>query len=107
MQYLQNPNLLPDHNEYFADDIDDDPLSSNTKEGFLKTATTLINRLFQEDDCSEVKSREENNQIELAKDNQKDDRLFECLQYTLNISRISQSPIPTLCLQIEADSNIR
>ena len=53
MRHLQNPNLLTDH-EYFACDINDIPLSSNAKEGFLKIATTSINRMFQEDDSSEV-----------------------------------------------------
>ena len=53
---------------------------SNTKEDFLKTATILINRLFHEEDSSEVKIRESNNQIELANDNQKDNSLFEKFQ---------------------------
>ena len=59
MRYLQNPNSLTDHGEYHADDIDVIPLSSNTKEGFLKTATILICRLFCEDDSNEAESQDE------------------------------------------------
>ena len=56
MRYLQNPKSLIDHVEYYTDDIDDIPLSSNTKESFLETATTLICRLFYEDDSNEEES---------------------------------------------------
>ena len=44
MRYLQNPNTFSknDTNDIF----DDEPLSSTTKERFLKTATTLISNLF-------------------------------------------------------------
>ena len=44
MHYLQNPNTFSqnDTNDIF----DDKPLSSTTKESFLKTATTLISSLL-------------------------------------------------------------
>ena len=60
MRYLQNPKSLTDHDEYYTDDIDDIPLSSNTKKSFLETATTLIRRLFYEDDSNEEESQDEN-----------------------------------------------
>ena len=85
MCYLQKPNSLTDLCEYYADDIDDIPLSSNTKEGFLKTATTLICRLFCEDDSNEAESQDEieSEALELDNDpnnNQIDENLFERLQ---------------------------
>ena len=43
IRYLQNPNLSI-HDEHYADDIS--LLGSNTKDGFLKTATTLFCRLL-------------------------------------------------------------
>ena len=74
MRYLQHPNSLTDQEEYFAHDIDDVSLSSNTK-GFVKT---LI-RLFGEDESNEAKTKDEKNQIELANNNQKNS-IFERLQ---------------------------
>ena len=44
MRYLQNPNAFSQHDT--NDIFDDEPLSSTTKESFLKTATTLISSLF-------------------------------------------------------------
>ena len=43
IRYLQNPNVSI-HDEHYADDIS--LLGSNTKDGFIKTATNLFFRLF-------------------------------------------------------------
>jgi len=67
----------------YADDIDDLPLSSNIKESFLKTATTLICRLFCEDDSNEEESQDESEANELDNNptnNQNDENLFKRLQ---------------------------
>ena len=73
MRYVQNSNLLTDHDKYLANDINDGLLNSITKEGFLKTATTLINHLFWQDDSDKAKWQDENNQIPLANNNQNDE----------------------------------
>ena len=75
MRYVQNSNLLTDHDEYLADDINDGLLNSITKEGFLKTAITLINYLFWQDDSDKAKWQDKNNQIPLANNNQNNDSL--------------------------------
>ena len=74
---------MTDHDEYYADDIDDIPSSTNTKESFLKTATTLICCLFCEDDSNEEESQNESEANEFDNNptnNQNDEKLFERLQ---------------------------
>ena len=66
--YLQNPDLSI-HDEHYADDIS--LLGSNTKDGFVKTATTLFCRLFWENDSNEGKGQDENEDIELANNTNK------------------------------------
>ena len=53
MHYLQNSNLLI-HGQHYADDIS--LLGSNTKDGFVKTATTIFCCFFLENDSNEGKS---------------------------------------------------
>ena len=68
IRYLQNPNLSI-HDEHYAHKI---TLSdSNTKDGFVKTATTLFCRLFWENDNNEGKGQNENENIELANNTNK------------------------------------
>ena len=96
MRYLQNPKSLTDHDEYYTDDIDDIPLSSNTKESFLETATTLIRRLFYEDDSNEEESQDENEANELDNNptnNQNDENLFERLQAHIAHYSTQSTPI--------------
>ena len=96
MRYLQNPKSLTDHDEYYTDDSDDIPLSSNTKESFLETATTLIRRLFYEDDSNEKESQDENEANELDNNptnNQNDENLFERLQAHIDHYSIQSTPI--------------
>ena len=72
--YLENSNLSI-HDEHYANDIS---LSgSNTKDGFVKTATTLFCRLFWENDRNEGKGQDENKNIELANNTNKNEH--ECL----------------------------
>ena len=63
IRYLQNPNLSI-HDEHYANDIS--LLGSNTKDGFVKTATTSFCRLFWENDSNEEKAQDENEVVELA-----------------------------------------
>ena len=110
MRYLQNPNSLTDHGEYHADDIDDIPLSSNTKEGFLKTATILICRLFREDDSNETESQDEieSEAIELDNDpnnNQSDENLLERLQ--AHIEQYSTHSTPIQSITFDDRSRVR
>ena len=58
--YLQNPSLSID-DEHYADDLS--LLGSNTKDGFVKTATTLFCRLCWENDSNEGKGQNENQDI--------------------------------------------
>ena len=76
LAYLQNPNSSI-YNEHYADEI---PSCSNSKEGFVKIATTLFCRLLWGSDSNKAKSRDENKVIELACNNQKDESLFKRLQ---------------------------
>ena len=76
LHYLQNPNSS-NYNEHYADEI---PSCSNSEEGFMKTATTLFCRLFWRSDSNKAKSQDENEVIELASNNQKDESLFRRLQ---------------------------
>ena len=110
MRYLQNPNSLTDHGEYYADDIDDIPLSSNTKEGFLKTSTTLICRLFCEDDSNEAESQDEieSEAIQLDNDpsnNQSDENFFERLQ--AHIEQYSTHSTPIQSITFDDRSRVR
>ena len=80
IRYLQNPNLSI-HDEHYAGDTS--LLGSNTKEGFVKTATTLFCRLFWENDSNERKGQDENEDTELANNtnkNQGHESLFQRLQ---------------------------
>ena len=76
LHYLQNPNSSI-YNEQYADEV---PSCSNNGEGFVKTTTTLFCRLFWGSDSNKAKSREKNEVIELASNNQKDESLFKRLQ---------------------------
>ena len=76
LRYLQNPNSSI-YNEHYPDEI---PSCSNSEEGFVKTATTLFCRLFWGSDSNKAKSQDENEVIELASNNQKDESLFKRLQ---------------------------
>lgn len=91
MRYLQNPNTLTEHDDY--DDDDDVPLSNNTKQGFLKTATSLVSRLFGDNDSNEAEGQSEEGQIELTNTNPKNDSLFERLQAQIEHSTHIQSNI--------------
>ena len=80
IRYLQNPNLSI-HDEHYADHIS--LLGSNTKDGFVKTATTIFCRLFWENDSNEGKGQDDNQDIELASNtnkNQEYESLFQRLQ---------------------------
>ena len=85
IRYLQNPNFSI-HDEYYADSIS--LLGGNTKDGFVKTAITLFCRLFWENDSNEGKGQDENEDIKLdnnANKNQDHESLFQRLQtHTLN-----------------------
>ena len=63
IRYLQNPTLSI-HNKHYADDIS--LLGSNTKDGSVKTATTLFCRLFWENDSNEGKGQDEKEDIEVS-----------------------------------------
>ena len=63
IRYLQNSNLSI-HDEHYADGIS--LLGSNTKDGFVKTATTSFCHLFWENDSNEEKAQDENEVVELA-----------------------------------------
>ena len=54
IRYFQNPNLSI-HDEHYADGIS--LLGSNTKDGVVKTATTLFCRLFWESDSRLIRKR--------------------------------------------------
>ena len=80
IRYLQNPNLSI-HDEHYAEGIS--LLGSIIKEGFVKTATTLLCRLFCENDSDEGKGQNDNEGIELANNtykNQEHQNLFQRLQ---------------------------
>ena len=97
---------MTDHDEYYADDTDDIPLSSNTK-GFLKTATTLISHLFCEDDSNEAENQDESEAIELGCDpnnNQINEYLFERLQ--AHIKQYSTHSTPALSMTIDDRSRV-
>ena len=66
-QYLKYPNLSI--HEHYADYIS--LLGSNTKDGFVKTATTLFCDLFWKNDSNEGKGQNENKDIELANNTNK------------------------------------
>ena len=76
LRYLQNSNSSI-YNEHYADEI---PSRSNSKAGFVKTATPLFCRLFWKSDSNKAKSHDENEVIELASNDQKDESLFERFQ---------------------------
>ena len=76
LRYLQNANSSL-YNEHYADEI---PSCSNSDEDFVQTATTLFCRLFWGSDSNKAKSQDENEVIELASNNQKDESLFKRLQ---------------------------
>ena len=91
IHYLQNPNLST-HIEHYANDVS--LLGVNTKDGFVKTATTLLCCLFWENDSNEGKGQHENKDKELADNtNQKREHesLFQTFRHTLNIP---QTPLP-------------
>ena len=76
LRYFQNLNSSI-YNEHYADEI---PSCSNSEEGFMKTATTLFWRLFWRSDSNKAKSQDENEVIELASNNQKDESFCKRLQ---------------------------
>ena len=76
LRYFQNLNSSI-YNEHYADEI---PSYSNSEEGFMKTATTLFCRLVWRSDSNKAKIQDENEVIELASNNQKDESLFKRLQ---------------------------
>ena len=84
MRYLQNPTTFSEND---ADDIfDDEPLSSTTKESFLKTATTLVSRLFGDkfNDIDEADSQQ--GESEETAENNQTVSLYERLQAHIEYS---------------------
>ena len=83
---LQNPNLSI-HDENDADYIS--LLGSNTKDGFVKTATALFCRLFWENDRNGGKGQDKNEDIQVANNtnkNQEHESLFQRLQILIKHS---------------------
>ena len=77
IRYHQNSNLSI-YDEHNAHDIS--LLSSNTKDGFVKTTTTLFCRLFWKNDSNEGKGQNENEDIEVVNNtnkNQEHESLFQ------------------------------
>ena len=75
LRYLHNPKVLVER-----DDTDVTQLSKNAKQGFMKTASALISRLFTDNDISAAESQDEAETMESSDNRQKSDSLLARLQ---------------------------
>ena len=85
IHYLQNRNLSI-HDEHDADDMS--LIGRNTKDDFVKTATTLFCRLSRENDSNERRGKNENEDMEVANNTNKNQEheIFQKLQTRMELS---------------------
>ena len=92
IRYLQNPNLSI-HDKHYANDIS--LLGSSTKDGFVKMATTLFCRLFWENDSNKGRGQDENEEIGLANNTNKNQEHKSLLQRLQTLIKHSTNSTPT------------